>query len=163
MTIKNFIRRAPRAPMATWLMMALWVGLGASVARSGRADAPAGRYMVGGGVVVDTKTGLSWTQAASSTEMTEEAAQMSCATNMTAGGGWRLPSVGELQSIIDETRYNPAIDTTAFPNTPATDFFWTQSGYESFPGFGWAVSFLYGLTTVYQQGAQNGWVRCVKP
>jgi hypothetical protein len=143
--------------------MGLAAALFAGSARVGRADAPAGRYTVSGSVVLDTQTGLSWTQAASSAEMDESAALAYCSTLAANGGGWRLPSVGELQSIIDESRYDPALDPTAFPGAPASDFYWSQSGYENFPGFGWAVSFLYGITTVYMQSGQPGWVRCVKP
>jgi hypothetical protein len=154
-----------RATLLTGLLTACAVAVVASSARLGHADAPAGRYTVSSntGIVLDTKTGLTWTQAASTTELTETDALSYCTSLTTAGGGWRLPSVGELQTIIDETRYNPAIDVTAFPSTPTSDFYWSQSGYENFPGFGWAVSFLYGISTVYMQAGQTGWVRCVRP
>jgi hypothetical protein len=155
----------PRATLLTALLTACAVAVAASSARVGRADAPAGRYTVSSdtGIVLDTKTGLTWTQAASNTELTEVGAVAYCGSLTTAGGGWRLPSVGELETLIDETRYNPAIDMTAFPATPTSDFYWSQSGYENFLGFGWAVSFLYGIATVYMQAGQNGWVRCVRP
>jgi hypothetical protein len=143
--------------------MVLAAAFAASVSRPGRADAPAGRYTVSGGIVVDTKTGLSWQQAASSTAMYEADAVSYCTALAAAGGGWRLPSVSELESIIDETRYDPAIDVTAFPNTPAMGFFWTQSAYVDFPDYNWTVSFLYGISTVYYNPQQQGWVRCVKP
>jgi len=119
-------------------------------------------------VVIDTQTGLSWTQTPPTTEMSESDGFAYCAQLTTAGGGWRLPSVGELQSIIDETRDAPAMDPIAFPGTPISDFFWSQSGYENFEGFGWAVSFLYGITTIHSQSGDSqsgalGWIRCVKP
>ncbi|MCL2447353.1 MAG: DUF1566 domain-containing protein [Polyangiaceae bacterium] len=132
--------------------------------RGGSPDMPANRYTFpSSGVVTDTKTGLSWAQSASDTEMTEPAAVMYCGSLSTAGGGWRLPSLGELQSIVDESRSDPALDATAFPGAPSTDYYWSQSGYAPFDGFGWMVSFLYGLTSVSNQGLQVGWVRCVRP
>jgi hypothetical protein len=115
------------------------------------------------GIVLDTKTGLTWTQAVADMEKSEQDAVSYCSSLQTAGGGWRLPSVGELQSLIDESRYNPALDINAFPNAPVADPYWSQSGYENFLGFGWAVSFLYGITTVFTQSGQVGNVRCVKP
>jgi hypothetical protein len=145
----------------TLVSMGLAVALAAS-SRVGRADAPTGRYTLTSGVVMDTQTGLSWTQAASSMEMNESDAVTYCAALKLGGNTWRVPSVAELQSIIDETRYDPALDPVAFPNAPSTDLYWSQSLYNNIPGFGWGVEGDYGLTTVFNQ-LQNGWVLCVSP
>ncbi|MBI5511944.1 MAG: DUF1566 domain-containing protein [Deltaproteobacteria bacterium] len=75
---------------------------------------------------------------------------------------WRLPSRAELASIVDIGRYNPTIDPTAFPATPA-DLFWSSSTAVAFPANAWAVSFadgwlegqIYAKTTSYS-------VRCVR-
>jgi len=42
------------------------------------------------------------------------------------GVSWRLPTAAELKAIVDRSRKNPSIDTTAFPNTPS-DGFWTAT------------------------------------
>lgn len=42
------------------------------------------------------------------------------------GDGWRLPTVDELQTILDRSRYNPAINTEMFPDTKST-WYWTSS------------------------------------
>ncbi|MFN2334086.1 MAG: DUF1566 domain-containing protein [Wenzhouxiangellaceae bacterium] len=39
---------------------------------------------------------------------------------------WRLPSVDELKTIIEGCRQAPAINTTIFPDTPASGF-WTRT------------------------------------
>lgn len=43
---------------------------------------------------------------------------------------WRLPTRHELQSLVKPECVNPALDTTAFPNTPALSF-WSASGKHS--------------------------------
>ena len=51
------------------------------------------------------------------------------ALNATGFGGfsdWRLPTREELRSIVDYGTYDPAIDTTLFPNT-RSDFYWSAT------------------------------------
>ncbi|MDS4025769.1 MAG: DUF1566 domain-containing protein [Candidatus Contendobacter sp.] len=57
---------------------------------------------------------------------------------------WRLPSVRELQTLVHYGASNPAIDTTYFPNTPAS-LFWSASSYGSDPALAWIVYFLDGF------------------
>ncbi len=61
---------------------------------------------------------------------------------------WRLPSKAEMYSIIDYGKYNPAIDTTFFPNT-TNGVFHTSNGY---------VNFVSGST----EGAPKVYVRLVR-
>ncbi|MBK7001585.1 MAG: DUF1566 domain-containing protein [Rhodoferax sp.] len=57
---------------------------------------------------------------------------------------WRLPSVKELQGIVDFGRSNPTIDPTYFPNTPTDSYYWTSSPYSDGSSSAWYVHFLYG-------------------
>ena len=83
------------------------------------------------GTVTDTSTGLTWQQATAG-PMAWEAAQKYCAKLELAGGGWRLPTVQELQSIVDYTRQVPAIDTAAFPDTMSR-YYWSCTTYALIP------------------------------
>jgi len=82
-----------------------------------------------------------------------------CAGLTLAGGGWHLPTLPELESIVD-TRYMPTIDPTAFPSTPA-NWFWSSSPSVASGGFGWVVNFNYGYSV--SSGTSNTYrVRCVR-
>jgi Protein of unknown function (DUF1566) len=128
--------------------------------RLGRADAPTGRYDVELGTVVDTKTVLNWQQTVASSKYAWSDAGTYCSTLTLGGGGWRLPSENELQTIVDESRMSPAIDPTAFPETPG-DFFWTSTTVPSFANFAWAITFNDGVTTLLDI-TEPEWVRCVR-
>jgi Protein of unknown function (DUF1566) len=112
---------------------------------SGRslADAHPGRYVVKPGVVFDTKTKLTWQQEIAPSPYAWEDAKTYCDTLPLNGLAWRLPSVKELETLVDESRVNPAIDRTAFPNTPAK-FYWTISPVTNFSSNAWVVDFNRG-------------------
>jgi hypothetical protein len=110
-----------------------------------RPDAPAQRYTVSGGTVLDAATGLTWQQAVDETGRTWVEAKAHCAALDFAGGGWRLPSMKELQSLVDDSLASPAIDAQAFPATPLEPF-WTATPVVQTPGSAWRVSFVHGYT-----------------
>jgi hypothetical protein len=57
---------------------------------------------------------------------------------------WRMPTIKELDSIVDLSRYNPAINTGYFPNTMAS-FYWSSTTRASYTGYAWNMYFYYGL------------------
>ncbi len=63
------------------------------------------------------------------------------ANRLCGASDWRLPTANELQSLLDYqgTQY-PAIDTTWFPNTPAT-YYWSGENYVSYSTYAWWVHF----------------------
>ena len=124
----------------------------------GRANAPGGRYTVADGTVTDNQTGLVWQQADDGNTYTFAAAQSHCAG---LGGTWRVPTPKELLTLVDESRESPAIDTTAFPNTPATNF-WTSAPSATNAGDAWFVDFnAYGTSYDYYPATNAFSVRCV--
>ncbi len=66
-------------------------------------------------------------------------------TGLCGATGWRMPTVGELTSIVDQSRTSPAIDTTYFPNTPSL-YFWSGSPYAGDSSNAWDVTFGDGGT-----------------
>lgn len=82
-----------------------------------RAQTPAGRYTIASGVVTDTKTGLEWQQTDDGQTFVFGAAPQHCVDR---GAGWRVPSVKELLTIVDESRTGPAADPTVFTTIPTS-------------------------------------------
>jgi hypothetical protein len=113
--------------------------------RSEAPVAPGAHYAVADGTVRDAYTGLTWQQTTDGVMRPWAGSRAYCEALPLAGGGWRLPGMKELQSLVDETRASPSIDPTAFPDTPAEPF-WTTTPALQFPGSAWRVSFENGYT-----------------
>jgi len=128
--------------------------------RSADANAPAGRYTTTGGTVYDTKTKLTWQQAVAPGTYTWAGAKTYCSGLNLGDTGWRLPTVKELQTIVDDSQKNPSIDTTAFPSTPA-DAFWSSSPFAGSSSV-WQVKFDIGDTYGTQYIDDLDHVRCVR-
>ena len=81
-------------------------------------------------IVLDTQTNLMWIQKAISDTTWSDALQ-GCYSNKTEDyKDWRLPNVNELQTIIDYSKSNPAIDTDYFINFNHSDGdLWTSTIY----------------------------------
>ena len=128
-------------------------------------SAPAGRYTYpAAGTVYDTKTKLTWQQTVPSATYAWADAKTYCAGvgATLSGTGWRLPTMKELQTIVDELRRNPAVDPTAFPGTPS-NFFWSSSPatFTVSPTLGWYVNFSLGESRYFNPTASFH-VRCVR-
>lgn len=124
------------------------------------AVAPPGRYTVTADTVTDNKTGLVWQRNVTATNYDQAAAATYCQGLTMAGGGFRLPTVVELLSIVDDTRLSPSIDTSAFPATPIA-YFWSSTLDASAPSYGFQVNFGDGSTFRYDRVIARS-VRCVR-
>ncbi|MDF1579125.1 MAG: DUF1566 domain-containing protein, partial [Desulfobulbales bacterium] len=88
----------------------------------------------GDATVTDGATGLMW-QRTEGGEMDWESALAYCEGAALAGySDWRLPNVKELESLTDDSRDNPAIDPTFFPDTYAS-YYWSSTSYASNPAY----------------------------
>ena len=128
-----------------------------------RANAPAGRYTISGGTVLDTKTKLTWQQAVPAATMTWVDATNYCRDlGTTLGGtGWRLPTVKELLSLVDYSQTtNPLIDSNAFPATP-TNFFWSSTQLAGSTTGAWGVQWGSGPGANLNLMTMPFEVRCV--
>jgi hypothetical protein len=133
-------------------------------------DAARTQFQSDKGTVVDAATQLSWQRTAPAKTFEFSEAGKYCAGLDLEGKGWRVPTIKELQTLIDETRAMPAIDPIAFPRT-APEFYWTASAVaaaDSFADAGtaetgqaWAVSFRFGFDGAFETKMEQH-VRCVR-
>jgi len=116
----------------------------------------------GDGTVTDDVTKLVWEQLTPSSDFTQAAALAYCA-GLDLGGyqDWRLPAVMELVSIVDTGTYNPSIDSTMFPGTPAVGFYWSSTVFAGLAGDMWGVYFNNGYMD-YNDTSLLYSVRCVR-
>src|SRR5262245_59198244 len=97
------VRIQPRVTRAA-LLLVTFAGVSAAVHRVA-ADAPAARYnaSMGKGTVYDTKTTLTWQQAPTAAADWKSASSSCTMPAPTLPGtGWRLPTMKELQTLVDE-------------------------------------------------------------
>ncbi len=120
---------------------------------------PTSRFTTSGDLVTDTLTNLAWQEHASKAAMTWSDAQSYCSS---AGSGFRLPTLKELGSLTNLTvTSSPAIDRTAFPNSPV-DWYWTSSLSSSLSGSPcWTISF-YDGSSANATATDTSRVRCVR-
>jgi hypothetical protein len=134
---------------------------------------PANHYTVEGGQVTDNYTGLVWQQGRSPSLMAWEDADDYCA-NLDLGGqsGWRVPTLNELATTVNEAKVGGAIVDSAFPNNPVgckspEYWFWAAEA-SKVGGTAWGLSYCDGFTG-WNVGASGAWnyfptanVRCVR-
>jgi Protein of unknown function (DUF1566)/Bacterial Ig-like domain len=135
-------------------------GRDANTATNSNADGKLGFSFsaVPGGCVTDNVTGLMWEVKTDDGGLrdkdntyTNEVVGGTASTFVTSVNSaglcgfndWRLPSVEELQSIVDYGAFNPSIDTTWFPNT-VNSYYRASSPFVSDPAYAWGVWFTYG-------------------
>jgi hypothetical protein len=126
------------------------------------AGAPPGRYELTPETAKDLKTALTW-QRGDATPRPFADAYSYCDTLTLAGAStWRLPTVKELLTIIDERGRDPAVDPAAFGGTQAA-YYWSASLMAGPVGTmgAWAVDFSRGDTQVVDRGTSYR-VRCVR-
>ena len=109
------------------------------------------------GEVYDAATGLTWQQDVDGNSYPWSEAKAYCSG---LSAGWRLPSMTELQSIVDDTGSSPTIDPSAFPNPPGT-VFWTSSPVAGDSIYAWGVDFSNG-TTINPDVTSAQRLRCVR-
>lgn len=112
--------------------------------------------------VIDSTTGLEWTAKPLSDDYITHQAATDAATGCRVGGheDWTLPSRQQLLTLVDLTRYSPAIDTDAFPDFPSR-WFWTSDLCAWSSASAWGVGFSYGLVSSLHRG-YNGFALAVR-
>ena len=115
------------------------------------------------GTVTDTSTGLRWQQAgvgSSITQTWEQALAYCEGLNLGGYTDWRLPTSKELESLVDYSRVDPAINTTYFPSA-VSSFYWssTTNAYRTYNA--WGMNFNYGYFDYYNKPSSY-YVRAVR-
>lgn len=130
------------------------------------AGAPTGcyRYDITETTARDIESGLTWERVASDQPLLREDAAARCAKLSVAGAAWRLPTIAELTSILDEEKVDaPRLDPVAFPKGAADqgDWYWSSTGDAGKPSAdAWSIRIIHG--TVSELASPGpAYVRCV--
>jgi len=120
-----------------------------------------GDFTKSGDVVINNYSNLEWQDDdTSGATMTWTQAIDYCENlSLDSHDDWRLPNINELKSVIDKSRYNPAV-VSAFTNM-TSDQYWSSSTYEPLKSLAWIVIFLDGK----ESGGRKTYskhVRCVR-
>ena len=160
--------------MASGMVARCVRGNGTGEAANVFAVEPPNHYSVSGSgadaVVTDNYTKLSWQQTFSASRMAWSAGPDYC-TSQTTGGfsDWRVPTLNELTSTVNEALVGPAINRTVFPGTPycgSTAWFWAREA-SAVGGTAWGINYCDGFTGWNAASATwntfpDAYVRCVR-
>lgn len=120
-------------------------------------SAPASRFVIrSDGTVTDNSTGLIWKRCSEGlsgakcedgtvkTYNWKEAKNAAETSKFAGRQDWRLPTIKELDTIVEYQCSMPAINQTVFPATPALNF-WSSSLYSGYPNGAWNLNFNDGV------------------
>ena len=115
-----------------------------------------------GNTVTDNNTGLTWPQEPpEETAADWDAAKTYCKNLQYAGySDWRLPTAKELQTIVDYSKLNPAMDTDYF--TAIDKWVWTSQEYKGDQQKAWLINFYYGDATTRSKTDGSSYAFCVR-
>ena len=60
---------------------------------------------------------------------------------------WRLPTVNELSSLIDYSKFNPALPKGHPFTNVQSDFYWSSTSYADYTIYAWIVGMDYGYVS----------------
>ena len=116
-------------------------------------------YDRSGDVVMDNATGLEWQDNENHTASWTEAITY-CEDLPLDNGGWRLPTIEELETLLDDGKYNPSVSENVFQYI-SLDGYWSSTTYASRTYGAWLVNFGYGGSDGSDK-TDNYYVRCVR-
>jgi hypothetical protein len=114
--------------------------------------------------VLDKETGLVWEKSPSTNLYNWISAQRICFSS-TKGGrmGWRVPTLQELESLIEPTRVNPALPAGhPFSNVQLAPY-WSATTSTEGPEWAWLIDFTNGNVGISNNKSTNSdYVWCVR-
>jgi pimeloyl-ACP methyl ester carboxylesterase len=134
-------------------------GTGQDGANQAGVAPPSPRFQVNGDCVTDNLTGLMWAKNANlpnGTRTWYQAIDFCNDLNLCGYTDWRLPSVNELESLINANEANSAtwLNAQGFTNVQAFDY-WSSTTFAYYPDFAWIVYMWSGF--VYGDGKSNSY------
>ncbi len=160
----HLLSRLLAFPLARWLTLLRWLALlGVLLGAASPALAAKTYSDNGDGTVTDPTTGLMWMRCSmgqvwdgttsactgpASTYTWDQAVALTGTVPFAGQSDWRLPNIRELQTIVDRTVINPAINGVVFPNTPNSGS-WSSSPWVGSASYPWLVDFSTGATPNY--------------
>lgn len=129
-------------------------------------ELPANHYVVTADEVTDQYTGLIWQRWHSGDEpsLSFDEAFSYCEELDLAGRSWRLPTVNEIASIVDDVPsgdVSPATEHDVFPDMAPDAQYWSQSPYGTNDDEHWTLNFEDGFTA-HRTNETSGIARCVR-
>jgi hypothetical protein len=148
-------------------------GNGTGEAFSTPAVAPPNQYTaISADEAQDNYTGLIWQRNGNASGLISwDQAVTYCSTLTLGGNTWRLPSVRELATLVDEARVAPAINRTMFPNTQygarSNNWYWASHHSRGSTTYAWGLNFDDGFTGYNSASAAwntfgPSWAKCVR-
>jgi hypothetical protein len=121
----------------------------------------------------DNYTGLIWQRTGNSSGLISWDQAVAYCSGLTIGGNtWRLPSVRELATLVDEAQVAPAINRTMFPSTQygarSNNWYWASHPERNSTTAWWGLNYDDGFTgfNAGASGAWNywtvAWAKCVR-
>lgn len=117
------------------------------------ASTPTSRFLNNGdGTVTDSVTKLTWKRCSEGvsgktcesgsavTYTWPEAIEAAAASTFAGKKDWRLPTIQELDSIIEYKCTMPSVNADIFPVTPISNF-WSSSPFAGYPNGSWNINF----------------------
>ncbi len=101
----------------------------------------------GDGTITDNLTNLVWQKIGFSDSLSwEDALHFADTCSYSGHSDWRLPNIKELQSINDESRIGPSINTAFFANA-VIGHYWSSTTLPNQTTKAWYLDTQYGITT----------------
>ncbi len=115
-------------------------------------------------VVTDHTTKLEWQDDAASRFMPWERAKNYCASLDIDGQGWRLPTKRELESLVDYSKEDRALDPMFIYMGASrySEFYWSSTPYITDSSQAAVVSFHDGYSQSHRSKTETLYVRCVR-
>lgn len=108
---------------------------------------------------VDPLTGFEWQRESPGVMSWHEARRYAAALKLAGCSDWRLPTVRELESLLDRSRYRPEIR----PEVPFRDerSYWSETTFGSVGDTAWIVMFDGAYVLSYYK-TNRYWIRCLR-